>query len=693
MSEITSEDSVVVALAGNPNAGKTTVFNLLTGARQHVGNYPGVTVERKEGHATYDDQSLHIVDLPGTYSLTPYSLEELVARNFVIDERPDVVVDVVDATNLERNLYLATQFMELNVPVVIALNMIDLADNRGLKIDHNLLSQLLGVPVVPLVGTTGEGKQELLDTILEVSQKHRTPKVTVNFGSELEPHIAQVARKVQELNLDEQIGTSARWIAIKLLEDDAEVMDDIRERLDDPGPFLDSIQEAQRHIERVIGDDPEIAVGDRRYGFIAGACRRAVSREQESGIDVTQLIDDVVTNRVLGIPIFLVMMWLMFELVFRLGDWPMQGIEWSFELIGQLAAAHLPPGQLQSAIVDGIVGGVGGVLAFVPNILLLFMFIAFIEDSGYMARAAFVVDRLMSKIGLHGRSFIPMLIGFGCTVPAVLATRTIDDEKNRLTTMLVAPLMSCSARLPVYLLLAGAFFAPEIAGKVIFSIYIIGVLLAIVVAMVLRSYVLPGETTPFVMELPPYRMPTLRGILVHTWERTWMYIRKAGTVILTASIIMWFLLSYPQPPADWAEQAAGPAHSRAAYTYAGRLGKFIEPAIEPLGFDWKMGTSLVAGFAAKEIVVSTMGTLYSLEQTDEEDRSLRQAVQNDPAFNPLVAYCLMLFVLIYIPCMAVVAVVKQETNGWKWPLFLIVYTTGLAWIVAFCVYQVGSLFI
>ncbi len=687
------DETIVVALAGNPNSGKTTLFNSLTGARQHVGNYPGVTVERKEGHTEFEQQHLDIVDLPGTYSLTPYSLEELVARNFVVEERPDVVVDVVDATNLERNLYLATQFIELNVPVIIVLNMIDMAEAQGLRIDAELLGQLLGVKIIPMVATTGFGKQELLEAVVDVAARHARPTATIHFGNELEPHIAGLTEALDLSTLDDKMGISPRWLAIKLLEDDAEVVADLTERVPDPQPLLTKVARVRRHVQEILGEDAEIAIGDRRYGFIAGACRRAVTTVKSKRIDVTDVIDDIVTNRIVGIPIFLLLMWLMFEMVFKLGDPPMGWIETGFEALGDVVSAAMPPGELRSLIVDGIIGGVGGVLVFVPNILLLFLAIAFIEDTGYMARAAFVVDKLMHKIGLHGKSFIPMLIGFGCTVPAVMACRTIDDEKNRLTTMLVTPLMSCSARLPVYLLLTGAFFPAAVAGKVIFAIYILGVLLAALMALIFRKSLFPGDTTPFVMELPPYRMPTLRGLLVHMWERTWMYVKKAGTVILVASVIIWALLTHPAPPAQLTageseEQAAGDA---AACSYAGRFSKALEPVIRPLGFDWKIGTALFAGFAAKEIVVSTLGTVYSLGDTDEEDDSLRAALVSDPQFDPLVALTLMVFVLIYVPCLAVVAVVKKETNSWKWPAFLIAYTTGLAWIVSFILYQGGRL--
>ncbi len=659
-----SDKPLVVALAGNPNAGKTTLFNSLTGARQHVGNYPGVTVERKEGETEFEGRTLHIVDLPGTYSLTPYSLEEVVARNYVIDEKPDVVVDVVDACNLERNLYLATQFIELDVPVVLVLNMVDMAEAQGVRINPELLSQLLGIPIVSMVATTGFGKRELFETVIEVASKQTHPKITIPFGNEIEDHIAAISAKLSDMGVDDRTGLSPRWIAIKLLEGDAVMFEHFRERVEGADELIAAVERDRAHIEEILGEDPEIAIGDRRYGFIAGACRRAVSNVRPRKVDATDLIDDIVTNRIVGIPIFLFMMWLMFEMVFKLGDPPMHWIEAGFDWLAVAAGNSLPPGELRSLVVDGIIGGVGGVLVFVPNILLLFLAIAFIEDSGYMARAAFVVDRVMRNVGLHGKSFIPMLIGFGCTVPAVLATRTIDDEKNRLTTMLVTPLMSCSARLPVYLLLAGAFFPGAMAGKVIFIIYVLGVVLAMTMALIFRKSLFHGETTPFVMELPPYRWPTARGLFMHMWERTWHYIKKAGTVILAASIIVWFIATHPVPPPEITAQLS-PAESAsvtAQYSIAGRISKAIEPALRPLGFNWKIGISLIAGFSAKEIVVSTLGTVYSLGEEAEDD-SLRDALRADPDFSPLVAFTLMVFVLIYVPCFATVAVVRRETNS------------------------------
>jgi len=677
---------VVVALAGNPNSGKTTVFNAITGAHQHVGNYPGVTVEKKEGQRRLGDTLLHVVDLPGTYSLTAYSLEEIVARNFVINERPDVVVDVVDASNLERNLYLTTQFIELGVPVVVALNMIDAAEARGREIDVELLSQLLGVPVVPTIASRGEGIDQLIEVAIETARTRRAPSRQVRYGHELEEHIAEITELVESAGGLDPL--PARWVAIKLLEDDDEVRQQVVEQLANGEEVLERVARVRVHLEKVIGDDAELALADRRYGFINGACAEATTTSTEHRIDWSELIDNVVTSRLLGIPIFLVLMWAMFELVFRLGAPPMAWLEALFGQIGARVAMMLPDGPLESLIVDGIIGGVGGVLLFVPQILLLFLAISLLEDSGYMARVAFVVDRVMHYVGLHGKSFIPMLIGFGCTVPAIMATRTLESRRDRLTTMLVTPLMSCGARLPVYVLLAGAFFRPEVAGKVIFAIYLLGVILAALMARIFRSTLLKGPMAPFVMELPPYRMPTVAGTLLHMWERGWAYVRKAGTVILAASVIMWALLSWPKPPIE-ADQADLPP---IAYTAAGHIGRAIEPVLRPLGFDWKIGISLVAGLAAKEVVVATLATTYSIDEGDDGGKArLSEALRADPTFSPLVAVALMVFVLIYVPCVASMAVLWRESGSVKWLTVAVVYTISLAWLMSFIVYQGGRL--
>lgn len=694
-----------VALAGNPNSGKTTIFNNLTGARQHVGNYPGVTVERKEGNCRHRGVDIEVVDLPGTYSLTAYSLEELIARNFVIEERPDVVVDVVDASNLERNLYLAVQFIELGVPLVLAFNMSDQAQRMGYLIDHERLARLLGVRIVPTVGNKGLGMEALLDAVVEAAEADGAPQRQVHYGREFEQELGKLCALIEKEPrlLDYQ---SARWIALKLLENDREVRAKV-EALADGGKILAAAEASRAHLRGIFGEEPEIVVADRRYGFISGACRESVRSTAEARHAFSDKVDAVVTNRLLGIPIFLGMMWAVFQLVFKLGEAPMGWIEEFFCWLGGAVAAVLPEGYFQSLLVDGVIAGVGGVLVFLPNILLLFLAIAILEDSGYMARAAFIMDRVMHKIGLHGKSFIPMLIGFGCNIPAIMATRTLENRRDRIITILVNPLMSCGARLPVYTLLAGAFFAPEAAGNVIFSIYTLGVVLAIVMAKLFRKYLLPGPPTPFVMELPPYRMPTLRGVLIHMWERCWLYLKKAGTIILAISVIIWLLSTFPRQTELEAHyrariEAASEqevealenelAEKRLERSYAGRIGHAVALALRPVGLgDWKIGTALFAGFGAKEVVVATMGTLYSLGETDEESEDLRATLRRDPFFSPLVAYTFMVFVLIYVPCMAAVAVIKKETNSWRWPLFVIAYTTALAWVVSLVVYQGGRL--
>ncbi|MEA3404032.1 MAG: ferrous iron transport protein B [Armatimonadota bacterium] len=674
---------LTVALAGNPNSGKTTVFNAITGARQHVGNYPGVTVEKKEGLRAVGDTTVHVVDLPGTYSLTAYSLEEVVARNFIIEERPDVVVHIVDGSNLERNLYLTTQLIELDVPVVVALNMMDVARSMGREIDADLLSELMGVPMVPTVATREEGTEELLRVAMKTAREGRGPTRHIHYGRELEEHVREISQVLEERGGIPPL--PSRWVAIKLLEDDEEVASVVEGELPDGPELLERVTGVRAHLEAVIGDDAELALADARYGFINGACAHAVTSTGRTATDWSEAIDNVVTNRVVGIPILLVLMWGLFEMVFRVGAPPMDWLESFFGWLGAQAAVLLPGGVLESLIVDGIIGGVGGVLVFVPPIMLLFLGISLLEDSGYMSRAAFVVDKLMHHIGLHGKSFIPMLIGFGCTVPAIMATRTLESRRDRLTTMLVAPLMSCGARLVIYVLLAGAFFPPQTAGKVIFSIYLLGVVLAVVMAKLFRVTVLKGPLTPFVMELPPYRMPTLKGTLLHVWERAWCYIRKAGTIILAASVIMWALLTYPKAPPSADLGGLPPI----AHTAAGRIGRTIEPVLRPLGFDWKIGISLVAGLAAKEVVVSTLATTYSIEEEAEASGAVAEALQRDPVVTPLVACAMMVFVLLYIPCVASMAVLWGESGSWKWVAFAVAYTTALAWLMSFLVYQGG----
>jgi len=680
---------ITVALAGNPNSGKTSIFNQLTGARQHVGNYPGVTVEKKEGICKYDGYEITFVDLPGTYSLTAYSIEELVTRNFIIDEQPDVVVDILDASGIERNLYLATQLIEMNVHLVLAFNMSDVAEQKGLLFDIEQLSRLLEAPIVPTIGNKGKGKKELLDAIVKTVQqggRQRTHKVT--YGEEIEHELAKIDEIIagKKHELAEKYGS--RWLAVKLLELDDDITAKVRSR-----DILDTVATSIEHLKSIFGDAPEVIMADRRYGFISGACQETIRTTVELRHNYSDMIDAVVTNRLLGLPIFLILMYLVFFLTFKIGAYPMGWLEVFFEWTGRAITGFWPAGSeswLKSLLVDGVIGGVGGVIVFLPNILLLFLAIAMLEDSGYMARAAFIMDRIMHKIGLHGKSFIPMLIGFGCSVPAIMATRILENRRSRLTTIMVIPLMSCGARLTIYALVIPAFFPENWHGPMMWLIYFIGIVLAIILIKVLRLTFFKGETIPFVMELPPYRMPTLKSVSIHMWHRGWMYLKKAGTIILAISILLWLASSYPKPGRESliglsAEQArqAGLEHS-----VIGRLGQAIEPAIKPLGFDWKIGTALIGATAAKEVFVSQLAIVYAVGSTEEGASTLRQQLR--ASYTPLTGFCIMLFCLIYAPCVATVVMTKQETNSWGWALFQFFGLTVLAYIITLLVYQIGG---
>ncbi|MCP4583920.1 MAG: ferrous iron transport protein B [candidate division Zixibacteria bacterium] len=711
-----SHKHITVALAGNPNSGKTTIFNNLTGANQHVGNFPGVTVEKKEGHLIHGGYRIKLIDLPGTYSLSAGSLDEIIARNYIIDNKPDIVVDIVDASNIERNLYLSTQISELGIPMIIALNMSDTAQKRGINIDHKYLSTLLNIPVIPTIGNKRKGMAEILEKIIDTAENGQadTP-AKVKYGKEFQDEICKLCDLIKKDNSSTN-SYRPKWLALKLIENDREIMKYLIKHKYSDDLFRQAAA-GRKHLQAIYGDEPASVITDKRYGFISGACSEATSMTAERRQDISDSIDNLLIHPNLGLPIFAILMWLVFQLTFSLGEKPMALIEWVIGGVSYLAATYIPEGLVNSLIVDGIIGGVGGVIVFLPNIMLLFLAIAILEDTGYMARAAFIMDRIMHKIGLHGKSFIPMLIGFGCTVPAFMGSRIIDDKTDRLVTMHVTNFMSCGARLPVYILVCGAFW-PHNAGTVVFSIYAIGVVIAIIMVKVLRGTRFKGMSSPLVMELPPYRMPTFRSLFLHMWERSWLYLRKAGTIILSVSIVMWFLMTFPENSNYSRDFSLIINNARSDFdsgqigllqrnriieesenlmvsenlenSIAGRLGKLIEPVIEPLGFDWRLGIAMISGFAAKEVVVSTMGTVYGVGEVDESSQSLRNNLAGDPKYSKLIAYSFLVFILLYVPCMAAMAVFLRESGSWKETVFQFSYTFGLAWVISFAIYQGGK---
>lgn len=714
--------TINVALVGNPNCGKTSLFNIASGAHEHVGNYSGVTVDAKEGFFDFQGYHFRIVDLPGTYSLSAYTPEELYVRKHIIEETPDVIINVVDSSNLERNFYLTTQLIDMNVRMVIALNMYDELEASGNKLDYTQLSQLIGVPMVPTVCRRGEGVDKLFHVIIGIyeggdflSQKgeirseiledlrdwHKTyvpdhefgshkeeedarPRgymrhIHINHGPELERSIEEVKKAISQ-NEDIRHKYSTRFLSIKLLENDREIENFIS-TLPNGKEIITIRNKETLRIRKVMNEDSEQAITDAKYGFITGALKETFTDNHLEKEQTTRVIDSIVTHRIWGYPIFFLFLYIMFEGTFVLGDYPMQGIEWLVDQLGNLIRNNMAEGPLKDLLIDGIIGGVGGVIVFLPNILILYFFISILEDSGYMARAAFIMDKIMHRMGLHGKSFIPLIMGFGCNVPAIMATRTIEDRKSRLITMLVNPLMSCSARLPIYLVMIGAFF-PNCASFMLLCIYTAGILLAVIMARIFSKFLVKGEDSPFVMELPPYRMPTSKSIMRHTWEKGAQYLKKMGGIIMIASIIIWFLGYYPRH--DTHESVAEQQEN----SYIGQIGKAIEPVIKPLGFDWKLGIGLISGVGAKELVVSTLGVLYTNEG-DVENVNLSDRIP----ITPLVALAYMLFVLIYFPCIATFAAIKQESGSWKWAIFAAGYTTGLAWLVAFTVFQIGSIII
>lgn len=714
--------TINVALVGNPNCGKTSLFNFASGAHEHVGNYSGVTVDAKEGVFKQNGYTFRIVDLPGTYSLSAYTPEELYVRKHLNEnQQPDIVINVIDASNLERNLYLTTQLIDMDVQMVIALNMYDELEKAGNKFDYESLARMIGCPIVPTISKTGFGIEELFNRVIKVYEEEDpvVRHIHINYGDILEKGIANIKRSIHKVDSNMPKSISRRYLSIKLLENDQEIESQIRKFPD--GEQI--IQERNRNaaqIENLLQEDCETALTDARYGFISGALRETFEQNKIKEATSTQIIDLFVTHKVLGFPIFLLFMWIMFEATFRLGDYPMQGIEWLVEMIGNFVRTHMAEGPLKDLLVDGIIGGVGGVIVFLPNILILYAFISFMEDSGYMARAAFIMDKIMHKMGLHGKSFIPLVMGFGCNVPAVMATRTIESRNSRMITMLVTPLMSCSARLPVYVLITGALF-PKNASFVLLSLYVTGVILAVILARVFKRAFFNEEDVPFVMELPPYRMPTGKSILLHMWEKAKQYLHKMGGIILVASIIIWFLGYFPREtsrtsefkqqiasientqisPEEKTKQLQEIEHQMAMdhqeNSYIGRIGQIIAPVMEPLGFNWKISVSLLSGMAAKEIVVSTLSVLYTGSDDSEQALTERLLQEKNPdgtdVFTPLVGLSLMLFVLLYFPCIATVTAIVNESHSWKWGAFVIVYTCCLAWVVSFLVYQIGNIII
>ncbi|MBQ6168150.1 MAG: ferrous iron transport protein B [Muribaculaceae bacterium] len=671
-----------VVLVGNPNCGKTSLFNNVTGAKEKVGNYGGVTVDSKEGWFSIGGRKVQLVDLPGTYSLTEYTPEEMYVRTYIRDNHPDAILNIVDAGNLERNLYLTTQIMDMNIPMVIALNMWDELEKSGDRLDIEMMSRLLGARMVPLTAYNGHGVKEVLQATMEAidESEQDTLHHNVNYGTLIEDSLKQLGQMCPELD---------RYTVLKIIENDQHAIQ-LLDGKENAEQVKAAATEMRGRIERDFNDDITSIITDLKYGFVRGALAEALTPNPERATGDTKpgySMDRLLTNRWLALPILLVLMWLMFEATFTLGAYPQEWIETGVGWLGEWIGKAMPDGILKDLIVDGIIGGVGGVLVFLPQILILFFCISLLEDSGYMARAAFIVDRIMHRVGLHGKSFIPYLIGFGCGVPAIMATRTLENRRDRIVTIVTIPFMSCSARLPAYLLLVAAFFTAKQA-LILMSIYLIGILVAAITAIILSKTILKHDKTQFVMELPPYRKPTARNATIHMWSKGKQYLQKMGTIILAASIIVWALGYFPrhegQTPQEQIENS-----------YMGRMGKAIEPLVEPLGFNWQMGVSVLTGAAAKEIVVSTMGVLYTGEaDADEESASLKEKLQTatkpdgSHVFNPIVAYSFMLFILLYFPCIAALAAIRREA-GWKWVAFEVVYTTAVAWLVSFAFYQIA----
>ncbi len=727
------EQKIIIALSGNPNAGKTTVFNAITGARQHIANYPGVTVEKKYGTIKHKGHEIEVVDLPGTYSLTAYSMEEIVARDFVINEKPSLVVDIVDASNLDRHLYLAVQFKELGVPLILALNMVDVAESRGIKVDHRQLSAQFGVPVVPMVARTGKGIQDLLDKVVEEAAK--SPEwinAPMSYGIDIDSALNQISSILEKSSIFDKKYPS-RWRALKCLEGDSQITG-LLKRDPESGQSIAAICEnILKHTMDTLEEEPEAIIADHRYGYIAGITKKVVKRKIESRLNLSDQMDKVLTNRAFGPIIMGFILYGIYSFTFWASEIPLIWFELFFDSLKNLATAYLPPGILQSLIISGVIDGVGGVLGFVPLIMFMFFAIAIMEDSGYMARVAYMLDRVLRWFGLHGNSVMALVvsggISGGCAVPGVMATRILKDPKERIATLLVVPFMNCGAKLPVYAMLIGAFFTKDKA-RMLFILTLISWGFALFAAKLLRATVLRGPTTPFVMELPPYRAPTLRGLLIHTWERTWQYIKKAGTVILAFSVILWAMMTFPRlsqeqiQPFDQKREKITAAfldeqhaenrkflktdvqylafQNKMTYintlqqqtalkrTIAGWVGMKLEVITRPLGFEYRTNIALLGGFAAKEVVISTLGTAYSLSDVNEEETApLADKLKNDPAWNPLQAFTLIIFIMLYVPCVATVVAIRKESS-WKWAGFSIFFNLMVAYGVSLIIRQGGA---
>ena len=731
--------TINVALVGNPNCGKTSLFNFASGAHERVGNYSGVTVDAKEGRASFEGYEFHLVDLPGTYSLSAYSPEEMYVRHQILDKTPDIIINVIDASNLERNLYLTTQLVDMDLRMVCALNMFDEFESRGDTLDYQKLGQLFGVPMIPTVFRTGRGVDLLFHIIINMyegvdfldREGNINPEVAkdlqnwhkryeksndtdhledfahgtrprrnifrhihVNHGKYIEQAIDDIRETLRD---NEQLNSkySTRYLAIKLLENDANITA-LTRTLPNAQAVSSAVARGEQLIKEETKEDCETAIMDAKYGFIHGALQEAGFAEgkKQDTYQMTHFLDAIITHKYLGFPLFFLFLYIMFQATFSIGQYPMDWIDAGVAALGDWVSRSMPDGPVKAMLVDGVIGGVGAVIVFLPQILILYFFISFMEDSGYMARAAFIMDKLMHKMGLHGKSFIPLIMGFGCNVPAIMATRTIESRRSRLITMLVLPMMSCSARLPIYIMITGTFFALQYRSIIMLSLYAIGILMAVIISRLFSKYVIKGEDTPFVMELPPYRFPTSKAIIRHTWEKGKQYLKKMGGIILVASIIVWALGYFPHN--DQLDNQAQQEQS-----YIGRIGKAIEPVFRPQGFDWKLDVGLLAGVGAKEIVASTMGVLYSNDSSVAESNDtdndtakytrLRRQMLSD-GITPLAAYSYLLFVLLYFPCVATIAAIKNESGSWKWALFGALYTTALAWIVSAAVYQVGQLF-